>query len=95
METRILIHENSGWIALPYIWNEEQNEAYLEITGGNKKTSWVDKNNNYQSIDYIIPNMNQCKGCHVNSGFLKTNAEDFSFQCIRLPFDFMKIVAIA
>ena len=71
METRILIHENSGWIALPYIWNEEQNEAYLEITGGNKKASWVDKNNNYQSIDYIIPNMNQCKGCHVNSGFLK------------------------
>ena len=71
METRILIHENSGWVALPYIWDEEQKEAYLEITGGNKNAFWIDKNNNYQSIDYIIPNMNQCKGCHVNSGFLK------------------------
>ena len=70
-ETRILIHDVNGWIGLPYIWNNEQTEAYLEITGGTKKTSWTDIDNNRQSINYIIPNMNQCKGCHVNSGKLK------------------------
>ena len=65
-ETRILIHDVNGWIGLPYIWNNEQTEAYLEITGGTKKASWTDIDNNRQSINYIIPNMNQCKGCHVN-----------------------------
>ena len=66
-ETRILIHKENGWIALPYIWNEEETEAYLEITGGVKKAEWIDYNGDIQSIDYIVPNMNQCKGCHVNN----------------------------
>ena len=66
-ETRILIHKESGWIALPYIWNEDETEAYLEITGGIKKAKWIDYNGKTQNIDYIIPNMNQCKGCHVNN----------------------------
>jgi len=66
-ETRILIHNEKGWIALPYIWNEEETEAYLEITGGIKKAQWIDYNGDKQKINYIIPNMNQCKGCHVNN----------------------------
>ena len=66
-ETRILIHKENGWIALPYIWNKEETEAYLEITGGLKKTEWIDYNGEAQNIDYIVPNINQCKGCHVNN----------------------------
>ena len=67
-ETRIMIHQENGWIGLPYIWNNSQTEAYLEISGGVKKASWIDIDGIQQSINYIIPNMNQCKGCHVNSG---------------------------
>jgi len=66
-ETRILIHKQEGWVALPYIWNDDETEAYLEITGGIKKAEWLDYNGSMQKIDYIIPNMNQCKGCHVNN----------------------------
>ena len=33
METRLLIKTIDDWVALPYIWNEEQTDAVLEITG--------------------------------------------------------------
>ena len=31
VETRLLIHENDGWKALEYVWNDEQTEAFLEV----------------------------------------------------------------
>ncbi len=68
METRLLIHETTGWKALPYIWNEEQTEAVLEITGGTRNVSWVHTDGGKRSLAYVIPNMNQCKGCHIKNG---------------------------
>ena len=65
METRLLIHEEGGWKALPYIWNKEQTEAYLEITGGNREISWTHVDGEVRKINYSIPNVNQCKGCHI------------------------------
>ncbi len=70
-ETRIMIHQENGWIGLPYIWNDEGTEAYLEIAGDIKYASWIDNKGNIQSIDYMVPNMNQCKGCHVNGEIFK------------------------
>ena len=34
METRLLVHLEDGWHGLPYVWNEDQTDATLEITGG-------------------------------------------------------------
>jgi len=34
IETRLLIKKAREWQALPYIWNSEQTDAILEITGG-------------------------------------------------------------
>lgn len=65
METRLLIHEEAGWKALPYIWNEEQTEAVLEITGGRKDISWIHSDGSTKTVNYLVPNVNQCKGCHV------------------------------
>ena len=64
METRLLIRKEEGWTALPYIWNEEQTDASLEITGGTQKVSLLGKN----PIDYQVPNLGQCKGCHELNG---------------------------
>ncbi len=64
IETRLLIHEENGWKALPYIWNEEQTDAFLEITGGEQVITINGKN----SFNYAVPNMVQCKGCHELSG---------------------------
>ncbi len=68
METRVLLHESKGWVALPYIWNKEQTDAVLEVAGGSDQVSWIDAAGKKQSFEYQVPNMNQCKGCHERSG---------------------------
>jgi len=64
LETRILLHEPDGWVGLPYIWNEEQTEATLKVAGGVTHVSWVHADGQTRELDYLIPNKNQCKGCH-------------------------------
>ncbi len=66
VETRILIHKKEGWDALAYIWNDEQTEAFLKIGGGDKFVKWIDQEGKNRSVNYSIPNKNQCKGCHWN-----------------------------
>ena len=34
IETRVLLHKENGWVAYPYIWNDEQTEAALKVAGG-------------------------------------------------------------
>lgn len=68
METRLLVHEEKGWKALPYIWNDEQTDATLEIAGGHRDVSWVHTDGSKRNLNYVIPNMNQCKGCHIKDG---------------------------
>ncbi len=68
IETRLLIKRKGGWDALPYIWNDGQTEAFLEVAGGNKKVSFIDKEGNNIEFDYSVPNKNQCKGCHISNG---------------------------
>src|SRR5690606_19051064 len=53
-----------GWEAYTYIWNEEQTEAFFEVTGGIKSVSWIDEEGKQVHLAYSIPNKNQCKSCH-------------------------------
>ncbi len=64
METRLLVHETEGWKAYEYIWNREQTDAFLEITGGKQAIEYVDLKGKTQKRDYLMPNQNQCKSCH-------------------------------
>jgi uncharacterized repeat protein (TIGR03806 family) len=64
METRLLVHTEQGWEAYPYIWDDEQTDAWLDVAGETKLVSWKDEKGKKQTINYIIPNKNQCKGCH-------------------------------
>ena len=68
LETRLLIHEEGGWVGLPYIWNEEQTEAELAIVGGPLDVSWVDGSGRTVEHTYRVPNTNQCKTCHRTDG---------------------------
>ncbi|MCI4667886.1 MAG: hypothetical protein MRZ79_06970 [Bacteroidia bacterium] len=70
METRLLIHEEKGWKALPYHWNAEQTEAVLEVAGGTAEVKWRDENGKKRKVEYVMPNMNQCKSCHSWDGAL-------------------------
>ena len=64
IETRLLIHDADGWKALAYLWNNEQTEAYLEITGRKLPVALISAGN----INYTVPNMLQCKSCHDRNG---------------------------
>ena len=64
IETRLLIHEEDGWKALDYVWNDEQTEAFLEVAGDTKEVNYIDANGKNKKHEYVIPNLNQCKGCH-------------------------------
>ncbi len=64
LETRLLVHTSDGWVALPYVWNEKQTEAVLEIAG-EKKVMHLNRGGKKVGFDYFVPNQNQCSGCHV------------------------------
>jgi len=68
IETRLLIHEEDGWKAYPYIWNDEQTEAYLDVAGDTKPIQWTHTDGKKIKINYSIPNANQCKSCHESYG---------------------------
>lgn len=68
LETRLLIKEEKGWKALEYIWNAEQTDADLEVAGASFPHSWIDAKGKLQKIQYLAPNLNQCKGCHSFDG---------------------------
>lgn len=64
VETRLLVRYEDGWTALPYVWNAEQNEAILELAGDQRTVRLVDDDSSNEIV-YIIPDANQCAGCHV------------------------------
>jgi uncharacterized repeat protein (TIGR03806 family) len=64
VETRLLTKEGDNWKALTYVWNDEQTDAVLDIAGDEKQVKFIDKDGVAQNVRYVIPNQNQCKGCH-------------------------------
>ena len=64
IETRILKHDPDGWVGLPYVWNEQQTDATLQVVGGMVELSWIHTDGKPRENHYLIPNKNQCKGCH-------------------------------
>jgi len=62
IETRLLVHTPTGWVGLPYVWNEPQTEAFLTVEGDTARVQLPSS-----AFDYMIPNVNQCKGCHDQS----------------------------
>jgi uncharacterized repeat protein (TIGR03806 family) len=66
IETRILVHRETGWAALPYIWNEEQTEAVLKRTGAVIPMTLHRGDGRTEEFGYLVPNVNQCAGCHAS-----------------------------
>lgn len=64
METRLLVREKDKWNALSYVWNDKQDDAVLNIVGANIKVDWQNLDGEAMHTEYIVPNKNQCKGCH-------------------------------
>jgi len=65
VETRLLVHGEEGWSGLVYVWGDDQREAHLQKAGGIVPVEWIDAGGDARSLDYIVPNINQCVNCHV------------------------------
>jgi uncharacterized repeat protein (TIGR03806 family) len=71
LETRLLVNTGGReWEAWPYIWNEEQTEAYYDVAGQRLVVSYVSGQGRNVTTDYRVPNKNECKGCHSRAGVL-------------------------
>ena len=67
IETRLLVHTRAGWVGLPYVWNEKQTEARLQLVPDPVPISYSDAAGKTHAFTYFIPNANECKQCHENS----------------------------
>ncbi len=67
IETRLLVRRENGWVAIPYVWNEDQTDAVLRRTG--EVIPLVlhrpDVEGREDAFTYVVPNQNQCAGCHA------------------------------
>lgn len=70
IETRLLIHQESGWQAWAYVWNADQTDAELKIIGAKADIAVTDKSGAPLNFTYAVPNKNQCKACHSVNGEL-------------------------
>lgn len=61
IETRLMVLREPGWAPVSYIWNEDETEARLKRTG-----AVVPLSLSGTEFSYVVPNENQCSGCHVS-----------------------------
>lgn len=64
LETRIMYRTDTVWEVTTYVWNDEQTEAYRDISGERVHASWVHYDGQTRDLEYSVPNKNQCKNCH-------------------------------
>lgn len=65
METRVLARRGSGWVAIPYVWNDGQSDAVLKRAGAIARLTLARDDGARVDFPYIVPNQNQCAGCHA------------------------------
>lgn len=68
LETRVLLHRAAGWVALPYVWDADGQDATLKRAGTRIPVTFTDPTGTEHSISYAVPNQNQCKDCHALAG---------------------------
>ena len=64
IETRLLVKRENLWNMATYVWNEEQNEATLNLKGIDTQVDWIDDEGIKHSISYNVPSEKECIACH-------------------------------
>jgi hypothetical protein len=50
VETRVLMHKETGWTGYAYVWNDDQTEAHLKIAGADLQIE-----TDFGAINYRVP----------------------------------------
>ncbi len=61
IETRLLIHRQSGWVALPYLW---QGDDAAFTPAGSLVAHQMTHGDDTLAFQYEVPSQPQCKMCH-------------------------------
>jgi uncharacterized repeat protein (TIGR03806 family) len=64
VETRLLVHEDEGWTGHVYLWRDDLSDADKLVAGTRVDVAYIDGDGNDYAGEYIVPNTNQCQGCH-------------------------------
>ncbi|MBV7255786.1 hypothetical protein KCG44_03185 [Pacificimonas sp. WHA3] len=70
IETRLLVKKADGWAAYPYVWDAGDTAAALKKVGAKVQVAGRDDAGAPIALDWRVPNVNQCKGCHAVDGEL-------------------------
>lgn len=65
LETRILVHGESGWHGASYVYGDSTDDAEVAIAGTLIDASWTHDDGATRMNRYAVPNQNQCKECHA------------------------------
>ena len=71
IETRLLVRRAGGWDPVSYVWNDDGSEATLKRTGAVVRLASVDLAGPGGDFAYVVPNENQCTGCHATDASSK------------------------
>jgi uncharacterized repeat protein (TIGR03806 family) len=74
METRLLIHRQSGWEAVPYYWSSENDAQYMNY-GMSIPVSTTHKGETL-TFNYGIPTKNDCTNCHAITPIRQNESDD-------------------
>jgi uncharacterized repeat protein (TIGR03806 family) len=72
VETRVLVHGESGWHGSSYLYGDSTNDAELAIAGAIVDTNWIHDDGASRTNQYVVPNQNQCKNCHAEHDSIST-----------------------
>jgi uncharacterized repeat protein (TIGR03806 family) len=70
IETRLLIKKSGVWQLGNYLWNTEQDDAFLSLDGPTVVVNWIDTTGANRSVNYQVPIMQNCIQCHDNNGVI-------------------------
>lgn len=86
IETRLLIRRDSGWVALPYVWNEDRTDAVLDFDGALYQDTKLTHNGSELTFDYGVPDPQKCKRCHQING--KTEPIGPKVRYLNMDYDY-------
>jgi len=64
IESRIEFMRNGQWEFAEYVWNDDQTEAFLDLSGSFTEVSFLDDNSELRDINWRIPSEAECLTCH-------------------------------
>ncbi len=64
IETRLMYKIDGEWHFAEYVWNEDQTEAHLDLSGSYMDISWLQNGAEEMGTNYRIPAEGECFTCH-------------------------------